>query len=414
MVCPHCKKSIALNEALSHQLQEQLKIEREQAEKRIEEEKKKMRVIAEQWRETEKKRLEEKYYQNQAELEQQLKEKVKKEMELKLKDTENESQELKKEKQALQEQVLETNKLLRQLRTEMDQKSIEMEKRLSQEQDKIRMEAQARADAEYQLKMRENDKRLQDLSKVNDELRRKLEQGSQQTQGEVLELQIEETLKKEFPYDEIKEVPKGKFGADLIQTVRSRTGDECGTIVWELKRTKVWSNEWIPKLKHDQREMKAELAVIISETLPAELKVFGHREGIWIGSFPSVIGLATLLRKGLLDVYSEKGKSVGKKEKMEIMWEYLTSVEFKQKVEAIIEVFSSMQGDIEKEKMWFKRKWEKQESSIRRVIDNTAGMYGSLESIMGKALPDVKGLDLEDEPEEIQEVKKITEETSLF
>jgi hypothetical protein len=210
--------------------------------------------------------------------------------------------------------------------------------------------------------------------KMVEEYRRKLEQGSQQTQGEVLELQIEETLKREFPGDEIKEVPKGRLGADLVQTVHSRTGEVCGTIVWELKRTKVWNNEWIQKLKNDQREIKAEIAVLISEVLPPDFKVFGLRESIWVGSFPSVIGLASLLRKSLLDLALVKSASVGKKEKMEIMWEYLTSTEFKQRMEAIIEVFTSMREDIEKEKMWFKKKWEKQEGSIRRVIDNTAGM----------------------------------------
>jgi hypothetical protein len=285
----------------------------------------------------------------------------------------------------------------------MDQKNIELEKKLAEEQDKMLLQAQKRADEHYQLKMAEQDKKLQDVMKANDDLRRKLEQASQQTQGEVLELQIEELLKREFPLDEIKEVPKGRFGADLIQIVRSRSGEKCGTIIWELKRTKVWSNEWIPKLKNDQREIKADIAVLISDILPPEHKVFGHKDGVWVGSFLSVVGLAAALRKGLLDVSSVKVASVGKKEKMEVMWEYLTSVEFKQKIEAIIEVFSSMQTDMEKEKMWFKKKWEKQESSIRRVIDNTAGMYGSLESIMGKALPEVKGLEM-DIDEEIEEL----------
>ncbi len=417
IICPHCKKNIAITEALSHQMQEQIKLEREQSEKRIEEEKRKMRLLAEHWRETEKKRLEAKYEETQHEMESQMKERIKKEMELSLRDTQNESEELKKEKQALQEQVLETNKLVRQMRTEMEQKNMEMEKKLSEEQDKIRSEAQKRADEEYQLKLLDKDKKINDAMKMVEDYKRKLEQGSQQSQGEVLELQVEELLKREFPYDEIKEVPKGRFGADLIHVVKTRTGERSGTIVWELKRTKIWSNEWIPKLKNDQREIKAEIAVLISEILPPEHKVFGLKDGVWIGSFPSVIGVAALLRKSLLDISSLKSASVGKKEKMEVMWEYLTSVEFKQKVEAIIEVFSSMQLDIEKEKMWFKKKWEKQESSIRRVIDNTAGMYGNLESIMGKSLPEVKGFELEEEKEDLipDKIPRLTdEESSLF
>jgi hypothetical protein len=392
IICPHCKKNITITEAFTHQLQDQLKSQ-------VEEEKKKLYLSSKKWLEEQQRLKENEFELRSKELEKNLKMKVERDVELRLKDTQNEAEELRKEKQAMQEQMLETSKLLRQLRSELDQKNLEVERKLAEEQDKIRAEAQKRADEDYQLKMREKDKKLEDVMKANDELRRKLEQGSQQTQGEVLELQIEELLRREFPLDEVNEVPKGKLGADLIQVVRTRTGETCGTIVWELKRTKVWNNEWIQKLKNDQREVKAEVAVIISEVLPPDFKVFGHKEGIWVGSYPSVIGLAALLRKSLLDVSLVKSASVGKKEKMEIMWEYLTSVEFKQKVEAIIEVFSSMQQDIEKEKIWFKKKWEKQESSIRRVIDNTAGMYGNLESIMGKALPEVKGLDMMEEEE---------------
>ena len=436
ILCPHCNKAIAITEALAHQMQEQLKAEREKASKQLEQEKensrkqmgqerekyreqleedkKKLHIQAEQWRDEERKRLEDKYVQTQKQVEQQLKEKIQREMDLKIKDTENESEELKKEKQQLQQQMLDTSKLVRQMRSELEQKNLEVERKLAEGQDKIRFDAQKRADEEYQLKMLEKDKKINDAMKMVEDYKRKLEQGSQQTQGEVLELQIEEMLRREFPLDDIKEVPKGKFGADLIQTVRSRSGEVCGTIVWELKRTKVWNNEWVQKLKNDQREIKAEVAVIISEVLPPEFKVFGNREGIWVGNYPSVLGLAVLLRKSLVDVSLAKSSSIGKKEKMEIMWEYLTSVEFKQRVEAIIEVFSAMQGDIEKEKIWFKKKWEKQESSIRRVIDNTAGMYGNLESIMGKALPSVKGLDdmEEDEPANVKLLKQ--DNSTLF
>jgi hypothetical protein len=414
IVCPHCKKSIAITEAFAHQMQEQLKVEREQAQKKFEEEKEKLRTIMKNWQEEEKKKLESKYLETQKEAEAQIKQKIQKEMELKFLDTKNESEELRKEKQALQEQMLETNRLIRQLRNELDQKNLEVEKKLAESEEKIKQEAQKQADESNRLNMMAMEKKLTDALRVNDELKRKLEQGSQQTQGEVLELQIEEMLKREFPLDEIKEVPKGKLGADLIQRVHTRSGEICGTIVWELKRTKVWNNEWVAKLKNDQREMKAEVAVIISEVLPPDFKVFGHKEGVWIGSYPSVIGLAALLRKSLLDVSLVKSASVGKKEKMEIMWEYLTSVEFKQKVEAIIEVFSAMQEDIEKEKMWFKKKWEKQESSIRRVIDNTAGMYGNLESIMGKALPEVKGLDIMGDDEEEMQAEISEKNTHLL
>jgi len=368
ITCPYCKKTIPLTEALSHQIQEK-------------------------YQKFYKIRLEEEKNKISQSLKVELEKKIKDQMELQMKDKANEAEELKKQNKSLQEQLLELNKLMRQLRTENEQKGLEMEKKLAVEQEKIRQEEKKHQDEENRLKFLEYEKKLADVSKVNEELKRKLEQGSQQTQGEVVELELENNLKKEFPWDEIKPVPKGVRGADIIQIVKNKNGQICGTIIWESKRTKAWSDLWLNKLKEDQRQIKAELAVIITNILPEEIKNIGFKDGVWIANYQSVIGLAIALRTNLLSLASLQLSNVGKKEKMEVLYNYLLGTEFRQRIEAISEAFSSLQSDIEKEKRWFTAKWAKEEKNLRKVFDNVAGMRGDLESITGKSL-EIKNMEL--------------------
>jgi hypothetical protein len=402
ITCPHCRQNIPLTEALTHQIDEKYRIQLEQERKKSEEERQKLIEQA-------KKRIEEEKQKTAKEIEEQMRQKVKEELELKMKDTENAKEELQKEKRALQEQLLELTKTIRQLQSDKEKAQIELEKKLIEEQNRIREEEQKKLEEQYRLKAAEKDKQLQDALKMNDELKRKLEQGSQQTQGEVLEIELENRLKQEFPTDEIKPVPKGINGADIVQIVKTSRGQTCGTIIWETKRTKAWSNEWILKLKEDQRQMKAELAVIITQALPQAVKRFGHYDGIWVGEYDLALGLAYALRFQLLEVTSVKSAAVGKNEKMEILYTYLTGIEFKQRVEAILETFSSFQDDIEKEKRWFAQKWAKQEKNLRKVMDHTLGMHGDLQGIMGKAIGEIKGMEML--PAEIVMEEKINGES---
>ncbi len=369
ILCPYCKKQIPLTQALSHQLQEKYKV-------------------------FYKKRLQEEKTKIEEELKKQLTKKIQEDTELKFKDKSNEAEELKKQNKAFQEQLLDLNKLIRQLRNENQNARVELEKKLAKEQERIRDEEKKRLNEEYGFKISEKEKKLTDALKVNAELKRKLEQGSQQTQGEVLELEMENMLKAEFPSDEIRSVPKGTRGADIIQIVNNNQGKSCGKIIWESKRTKTWSDSWISKLKEDQRQIHAELAVLISNILPEKIKGFGLINGIWIGSYESIIGLACALRSNLLEIALVKQASIGKKGKMEVLYNYLRGTDFKHRVEAIVESFTFMQEDIEKERRWFNAKWAKQERNIRKVIDNTSGMHGDLQSIMGRALEEIKGLNI--------------------
>jgi len=204
---------------------------------------------------------------------------------------------------------LELRKARNQLEEDKKTFELKLQRSLDQERTIIQQDTAKKIEQEHRLRNAERDKRLQDALKANEELRRKLEQGSQQTQGEVLELKIEETLKNAFPLDQISPVPKGFTGADVLQQVNDATGRNCGTIVWESKRTKTWSDEWSTKLKEDQRRMKAEIAVIVSEILPKDIINFGPKNGVYVTNFVSFLGLANILRKTLIQIAFAKQTS---------------------------------------------------------------------------------------------------------
>ncbi len=290
-------------------------------------------------------------------------------------------------------EITELTKQIREIRREKDEVRIEMEKRLLVEEEKIRISAQKRAEEEQHGKIAEKDKQLADALKELEDMRRKLQQGSQQTQGEAFELEFEKLLKTNFPNDKISPVEKGIRGADIIQEVWDSKGNYNGKIIWELKNTKSWQEAWAEKLKADKRTINANEAVIITEILPANISVAGFYNGIWITNRSFVITLASTLRAKLIEVYYAKLSVQAKDGKMEMMYSYLSGTEFKHRVEAIVEAFSNMQSEIEKEKRYFMNKWSRDEKSIRMVIDNTYGMHGDLKAIIGKTLPQIKGLD---------------------
>jgi len=281
------------------------------------------------------------------------------------------------------------------LREKDEMREIEMKKKLLESEESIRNEAKKKAEEEHQLKDVEKEKLIQDLKKALEDAQKKANQGSQQTQGEVLELTIERKLKEEYPQDEIKEVKKGVRGADVIQTVIDKLNRNCGSIIWESKNAK-WSDTWIPKLKEDQRQAKSDLAVLVSAILPEDLKEkgVGFKNGIWICNPSNFSLLAISLRFNLVNIYYEKQNAQGVDEKMKVLYEYLTGNEFKHRVEGIVEAFGVLQEDIEKEKRWFTSKWARQEKEIRKVIDHTHGLYGDLQGVTGRSLPEIKSLEL--------------------
>jgi len=276
-----------------------------------------------------------------------------------------------------------------------DKEAFEIEKRkqLDEERGKIKQEADQKAAEAYQTILAQKDKTLSDALRVNEELKRKIEQGSQQSQGEVAELDLQQELSKAFMYDTVEPVPKGIRGADAIQTVRNAVGKDCGKIIWEVKNTKAWSEGWIQKLKDDQRAVHADVAIIISNALPDDVKAFAPRDGVWVCDMHLAIPLARTIRDTLEAITREKGLAVGKNEKMEILYQYLTGVQFRQRIEAIVEAFSSIEQDIAKEKKYFAKKWSSQEKQIERILTNTIGVYGDIDGMV--SLPKIQALELE-------------------
>jgi hypothetical protein len=306
-----------------------------------------------------------------------------------------------KERKLLEAQQVELE--LRKEKRELEERSRELElevvRRIDAERIKIQDDTTRQLQEEHRLKDAEKDKKLQDALKVNDELRRKLQQGSQQTQGEVLELELEELIRTSFPMDQVEPIPKGVSGADVIQRVMSKSGHLCGTIVWESKRTKTWSDGWLPKLKDDQRSVKADLAVLVSEALPKDCRGFGQYDGIWVSDSQSLISLAVALRTQLVEVAMTKLAAVGKNEKMEILYHYLSGSEFKQRIEAIVEAFVDMQEDLQDERRVMERRWSRREKLIQKVISNTSGMYGDFQGLIGSSLQAIPLLTSGDELE---------------
>jgi len=283
---------------------------------------------------------------------------------------------------------------MRKSKKEKDEMELNMKKQLLEEEEKIRTEAAKKAEEEQHTKLLAKDKQLADTLKELEEARRKLQQGSQQTQGEVFELEFEKLLAEHYPHDKIEEVKKGVRGGDIVQEVWDSRGNMVGKILWELKNTKNWSEGWIDKLKEDQRNSNADEAILISEILPDDMKIAGFRKSVWVTEKQFVFTLADTMRAKLIQLFYVKNSVQGKDKKMEILYSYLSGTEFKHRVEAIVDAFSNMQTEIEKEKRYFANKWSRDEKNIRMVIDNTIGMHGDLKGIIGNSLPQIKELEL--------------------
>ncbi len=260
---------------------------------------------------------------------------------------------------------------------------------------KTQQEATAKVEKDYRTRELQHAKMVVDLTKQLNEAKRKLEQSSQQAQGEVIELEIERVLSATFRDDEVEPIAKGKLGADIIHRVFSPNGQYCGTIVWESKNTKNWSQAWLPKLRSDQRRVKADIAVLVSSVLPKDIRGgFGqHPGGTWITDFPLVTGLAAALRANLIDVARIRATAEGKPERMEVLYRYLMSTEFRQRVEAIVEAFQTMKADLDKEKQATQKQWAKREKNLELVLHGVAGMVGDIHGI-APAFPKIKRLEL--------------------
>lgn len=365
ITCPKCQNKISIDEAL-----------RKQSEERIRED------VQKQFREGFEREKEEALRKQREEDEQrnQLNSK-------RLQDIED------KYKKTQQEQIalVEEN---RKLEDEKRDRDLEEAKKISEERKRAWDEATVKASDEHRLKDAEKDKKLQDVLLINEELKRKVEQGSQQTQGEVLELELEQLLKAEFSNDEINPVPKGMKGADVIQVIHDSSDNIVGKIIWESKRAKDFGKDWVDTLKVNSVEVGADVAILATTIMPTGIKNFGPKEGVYITSINCIKEVAKLIRGTLLKIHKSKLETIGRDEKKEIVWSYLTSSQFSQKFAMIVEGFINEKEGIEREKRAYSKIWSEREKRLERIINTAAMVYGDLQGLTGASLPQIASLEI--------------------
>ena len=413
ITCPNCKTEIKLTESLAAPLIEatRAKFEQQLAQKDSEIAKREETMIAKE------KQLAEEKHKLQEQVELQVADQLKAERtriiaeesrKAKLAsavELENKARELADLQEALQqnnEKLAEAQKAQTELikkQRELDDAKRELEltveKRVQEGLTDVRTQAKKEAEEEQKLKVMEKEQTIAAMQKQIEDLKRRAEQGSQQLQGEVQELELENLLRTKFPYDSIEPVPKGEFGGDVLHRVVGAGGQTGGTILWEFKRTKNWSDGWLAKLRDDQRAAKAEIAVIVSQVLPKGVETFELVEGIWVTHPRAALPVAAILRQSLLELALARQSSEGQQTKTEMVYQYLTGPRFRQRVEAIVEAFSTMQEDLDKERKAIMKQWAKREEQIERVMGATVGMYGDLQGIAGKSLQEIEGLSLQ-------------------
>ncbi len=365
ITCPNCKEEIDVNEILYHQFDEDLK---EATNKQVKLEKKKLQ-------ESLKKEILDEQSESMAILQDELDKKSKQVKELN--NSKIEIEKLKREKDEVESKV-------------KADAQVELSRQLKDEKEKI----SKLAFKQNEFKLKEKDEQLAQIKRQLEETKRKAEQGSQQLQGETQELAIETWLKEQFPFDNIQEIKKGVRGADCIQVVHTRETQNCGSIYYESKRTKDFQPSWIEKFKSDIREKGVDLGILVTQCLPKNMDRMGEVDGIWVCDFEEFKALSFIMREQIISISRVSNLQENKSDKMSILYAYLTSNEFKMQIEAIVEGFTQMQIDLDKEKRAMANIWKQREKQISKVLENTTNMYGSIKGIAGNAIGNIKTLEL--------------------
>ena len=411
--CPNCGTSIDVQDILSHQLEDEIKqkyhLQLNEEKKKFEVEADKLSKAKEEFEQKKKQenelfqeRLEKQLKEDRRNIEEKLKTKILAEQADQFKDLQKELNEKSEQVKELNRSKAEIEKLKREKGELKEAAEAEAQKKLNEilltEKDKIRKVEEER----NELRFKELQKQLEDQKRLTEEMKRKQEQGSMQMQGEVQELAIEEWLAAQFPLDGIEEIKKGVRGGDCIQTVNTRTVQNCGTIYYESKRSKDFQANWIEKFKADIRDKGADIGVLVTEVMPSGMNRMGLRDGIWICTYEEFKGLCAVLRESIIQVSMAVGSQENKGDKMHMLYDYLTSSTFRMQVEAIVEGFTIMKADLDAEKRSMQRIWKQREKQIEKVITNTIDMYGSIKGIAGNAIQSVKLLELPVTDEELE------------
>jgi hypothetical protein len=388
--CPSCGHSFPLEEAIGKEYEQELRDKMIAWQKKKDEE----FLKKEEDFKVQQKALSLKYEQQLAQEKINLEEAVRKsiaiDFENKLNFLENANLENQEKLKLAGQKELEFLKKEQELKTRAEEMEIEIQRKMQTERNQIveqikkqELEKNQLKETEHQMRIKEFEKQLEDQRKLVDEMRRKAEQGSMQLQGEVQELILEELLRVTFPFDEIGEVGKGVRGADCIQVVRNKFGQDCGKIIYESKRTKDFAADWIDKLKKDMRKEGVDVAVIVTQTYPKGMTCFGERDGVWICSFEEVKAVAYVLRDGILRLYNSSESQENRGDKMHMLYDYLTGTEFSEQWKAIREGYMSMRLSIHRERDAMEKMWKKREKQLDKVLLNASSIKGSIEGIAG-------------------------------
>ena len=318
---------------------------------------------------------------------------------VKIKALEEESRIKTQQLQTLQKKELDLLRDKNALEEKQKNMEVEIEKRFLEKRKEIEESAIKKEQEIFDLKTKEYKLQMEQQQKLIEELKRKSEQGSMQLQGESQELLLEEILQSYFPFDIIEEVEKGVEGADCIQVIRNNSGTICGKIIYESKRTKAWSNGWIDKLKADMRSNGSDVAILVTQVFPKDMEKFGEKDGVWICTFNEVSSVAQLLRNGIIKIYEAQKSQENKGDKMQLLYNYLTGIEFRGQMESIVEGFMAMKQSIMKERIQMEKLWKEREKQLEKVLLSTSGLYGSVKGIAGAGVSNIPLLDGGDENE---------------
>lgn len=384
--CPNCQHEFEVTDAFRDEVQKDLNIKAKEWQAKKEEEYRKKEDAFQQ-------QLSESLAKQKQTLEESLRKTILSDYESKLKFLTEEKEQNEEKLKIARQKELEFFKKEQEFKNKEAELEISVQKKLNDERVKITEDIKKQEQEKNSLKIKELEKQLDDSRKLAEEMQRKAEQGSMQLQGEVQELALEELLRLTFPFDSIEEVAKGVKGADCVQIVRNNIANVCGKIIYESKRTKAFTNEWIEKLKSDMRSQQADIAVIVTETLPKDMDSFGFKDGVWICKFSDVKPLSFLLRDSLIKINTAIASQENKTDKMQLLYNFLTGNEFKQSMEAIGEGYIALREGIIKEKVQMEKIWKEREKQLDKVLLNTSQFYGSIQGIAGSAVGDLKMLE---------------------
>ncbi len=399
--CPNCGTEISVEEILHHRIYEsvqkdfteKINAENNKLKKQKEEllaEKERMERFKENEKEIFNKKIEEEKQKIKAEELEKAKQASRTEVE-ELKKLIEQKQEENEQLQKLKVSLFEKEQQIKEIKSTSE---LELQKRILDFREQHGEELRKKIEEEQFVKYREQEQKIEQQKKLIEEMKRKMEQGSMQTQGEVLELELETMLTQQFPFDKIEEVKKGVKGADCIQTVFNEFQQPCGQIIFESKNTTAFTQEWIEKLKADMRAQGADIAVLVTRTMPKDMQRFGLKDGVWICHYSEAKSVVTILRQQLIAVYRALESQENKGDKMHMLYDYLTGKEFKMQIEAIAEGFISMKQGLDSERRAMEKQWKEREKQIEKVLLNTTHLYGSIKGIAGNAIGSVSSLEL--------------------